>query len=430
MGMTSLAIWSMVLGAIAATALARVGDLVVRPGRTALRAAGCHLAVFGLVLVESGVLSTLGHVSPGRLRVLQVLAGPLCIGLANHWLHGWLAAAERDRLMAAALRGSALVLPVAAVALLALPVPLQLRLAMLLSLAGAGLTCWATVRAWTIGDRLALTMAAGCLLTLPAIAGLYLLAIGLASEGGLVQAGAAIAAALGNGLTGRALWRRMLRRRRTRESAGVATIDPVTHVHSSADLVQRLVAAQKRRRRTRREGALLAVRVFEPERILAEVGGHGLDEVWMVLATRLQREVGLLNPVGRYWERCFVAFAESIPAPGWLRTVGLRVSFALRQPVEVTGRNGEPVRVRLDYGVGVLHLPVRHGEVEDVLDDVQRLAVAARQMRSRAATQDPGSGAAVALEEATLGRPSAAKLPPARAAPTAPAASSAHRSAR
>jgi hypothetical protein len=140
--------------------------------------------------------------------------------------------------------------------------------------------------------------------------------------------------------------------------------------------------------------------------------------------------VGLLNPVGRYWERCFVAFAESIPGPGWLRTVGLRVSFALRQPVEVTGRNGEPVRVRLDYGVGVLHLPVRHGEVEDVLDDVQRLAVAARQMRSRAATQDTASGAAVALEEAPLGRQSAAKLPPARAAPTAPAAPSAHRSAR
>jgi hypothetical protein len=182
-------------------------------------------------------------------------------------------------------------------------------------------------------------------------------------------------------------------------------------------LVQRLVAAQKRRRRTRREGAILAVRVFEPERIVAQVGAQGLDEVWMALATRLQREVGLVNPVGRYWDRCFVAFAESVPARSWMRTVGLRVAFALRHPVEVSGRNGEPVRVRIDYGVGILHLPVLHGEVEDVLDDVQRLAVAARQLRSRAATQDPASGTAVALEEAAFGRRAPHAQPPARAAP-------------
>jgi hypothetical protein len=137
----------------------------------------------------------------------------------------------------------------------------------------------------------------------------------------------------------------------------------------------------------------------------------------MALAARLQREVGPVNPVGRYWDRCFVAFAEAIPARSWLRTVGLRVAFALRQPVEVTGRGGEPVRVRIDYGVGVLHLPVQHGEVEDVLDDVQRLAVAARQMRSRAATQHPVSGEAVALEESTGYRRPPRGQPPARAAP-------------
>ncbi len=416
MGTLSLTMWSMVLGAVAAVALARLGDLLARPSSTPLRALAYHLSVFLLVLVESGVLGAVGHVSVERLRVLQVLAGPLCVGLGNFWLHAWLAAAERDRAMAAALRLSAFVLPLAALALLAAQPEFQLPAAMLLSLAGCGLTSWATVRAWTIGDRLALVMAAGCLLTLPAIGGLYLLAMG-PGQAGAVQVGTALAAALGNALTGRALWRRMLRRWRTRESAGVPAIDPVTQVHSSAVLVQRLVAAQKRRRRTRHEGAILAVRVFEPERIVAQAGARGLDEVWLALAARLQREVGLVNSVGRYWDRCFVAFAEAIPARSWMRTAGLRVSFALRQPMEVTGRNGEPVRVRIDYGVGVLHLPVQHAEVEDVLDDVQRLAVAARQLRSRAATQDPDSGEPVPLEEAALDHRPSRPSPPARPAP-------------
>ena len=45
---------------------------------------------------------------------------------------------------------------------------------------------------------------------------------------------------------------------------------------------------QKRRRRTGREGALLAVTVFEPERIAAAAGSAALNEVWMALAARIQ----------------------------------------------------------------------------------------------------------------------------------------------
>ena len=56
--------------------------------------------------------------------------------------------------------------------------------------------------------------------------------------------------------------------------------------------------------------------------------------------------------------------------------------------------------MRLEVGIGIVHLPPRHAEVEDVLDEAQRLAGAARQMRSRAAIADPASGAALPLEEA------------------------------
>lgn len=416
MNTLALVVWSMALGAIAAVALARVGDLVARPSASQVRTLVFHGAVFLLVLVESGVLRQLAHPGADRLRVLQVLAGPLCVGLSNFWIYGWLSAGERDRLMASALRLSAIALPLLAVAALAAHPSRQLPIAALLSLVGSGLTCWVTFRAWTIGDRLALLMALGCLFTIPAIGGLYALAMGLGRWGLGFHVAVAVAAVLSNALTGHVLWRRLLRRWRTRETGSVPAIDPVTKVHSSAALVQRLVQAQKRRRRTRREGALLAVTVFEPERLVTLVGTAGLNEVWMAIAARIQREIGVVNPVGRYWDRCFVALAETIPTRAWLRTVSLRVAASLRQPVEVTGRDGEPVRVRVDFGLGAVHLGPRAGEVEDVLDEVQRLAEAGRGLRSRAATVDPLTGTPVAVEEARFPqRPTArrpAPLPP------------------
>ena len=410
MGTIVLVTWSLALGAIAAVAFGRALDLAVRPAAAQLRALAFHLSVFLLVLVQSGVLQQVAHPSPERLRVLQVVAGPLCVGLSNFWIHGWLAAAQRDRLMALALRCSAFALPLGGLAALALPPDLQLPVSAALSLLGSALTSWLTFRAWTIGDRLALAMAAGCLLTLPAIAGLYALAMHLAHWPPTQHAALALAVVGSNALTGHFLWRRARRAWRTREAVGLPALDPVTKVHSSTALVQALLAAQKRRRRTGREGALLAVTVFEPERIAAVAGNAALNEVWMALAARIQRQVGLVNPVGRYWDRCFVGVVETIPAQPWLRTLGLRLAATLRRPVHVCGRGGESVQVRVDFGVGVVHLGRRPEEAEDVLDAAQRLAEAARQMRSRVALADPLTGEPVPAEEARFRPPDAPSL--------------------
>jgi len=168
-----LAVWSMALGSIAAVALARLADLVARPSISQFQGVAYHSAVFLLVLILSGVLRQLAPgIHPGVMQVAQVLAGPICVGLSDLWIRSWLNAAQRDHIMSAALRGSAVLLPLAGLTCLALPQARQLPAAAAISLVGGLLTLWLAARAWRLGDRLAPVMTVGCLLTLPAIIGL------------------------------------------------------------------------------------------------------------------------------------------------------------------------------------------------------------------------------------------------------------------
>lgn len=402
MSAQELIIWSMALGAIAATALARFADLLARPSLSQVQGVAYHLVVLVFVLVECGVAEQATVPNPRLVQPAQVLAGPVCVGLSNFWIRGWLNAAQRDRIMSGMLSASALLLPVIGLACLALPQEQQLPAAAAASLAGASLTLWLTTRAWLLGDPLAPVMAVGCALTLPAIAGLYGVAMNLPLGEG-AQAVLALCAALCNGFTGFALWERDRHEWRSRHKDGASSqLDPVTKLYSGIALVQKLVKAQRRRRHSRREGAVLAVIVFDVDRIARQVGSAGVNELFIALGTRIQRQVGVVNPVGRYWDRCFVSLVETIHSPAWLRTLGLRVATSLRRPVTVSGVGGR-YELQPDVGVGVVHIASAEDAVEDILHDAQRLAEAARGMRSRAAILDPHSGEVVPVEEANLG---------------------------
>lgn len=404
MSRLELIIWSMALGAIAAVALARAADLLVRPSRSQLRAVAYHGTVFLLVLILSGVLQQAGVPAGRPLHVAQVLAGPVCGGLANFWVRGWLNAHQRDRIMFQVLQASAWAVPLAGAACLALPLEQQLLAAAGVSLLGSTTTLWLTVRAWVMGDRLAAAMAAANLLLLLALAGLYALSLSPGAVGIGWQTVAAACVAIGNGIAGYVLWRRERHEWKTRQADGrLAQFDPVTRLHSGVALVRKLIHAQRRRRRTRRDGAVLAIMVFDLDKVAAQAGSAAVNEMLIAIASRIQRQVGVVNPVGRYWERCFVSLVETIHSPAWMRTLGLRVSTSLRRPIEVTGLDGRRIQVRADVGVGVVHLSARQAPVEDILHDAQRMAEAAREMPSRAATMDLFTGEVVPVEEANLG---------------------------
>lgn len=405
MSAQELTVWSMTLGTIAALAIARTAQFARRPTMSHVQGIAYHLAVFLLVLILSGVAGHLApSIPPRAVQVAQVLAGPLCVGLSDLWIRGWLYAPQRDRLMASALHMAAVLLPLGGLAALALPAPLQLPAATGLSVAGGSLTFWLTARAWLLGDRLAPLMSAGCLLTLPAIAGLYAITLQMPVMELLpMQIACALCAALSNALTGIGLWRRDRHEQRARrEPPGTSGFDPVTQVRNGRGLVHQLVRAQRRRRRSGRDGALLAVMVFDLERLRTEAGSAGLNELFIGVAGRIQRQVGAVNVVGRYYEGCFVALVETIPSLTWLRTLSLRLASNLRRPLPVTLRCGDRSDLTLDVGVGVVHLSRPPDAVEDILAEAQRMALAARSMRFRAAIADQRSGQPVAIEQVQL----------------------------
>lgn len=401
MSIEQIAIWSMALGAVGTFGLARLVDLLARSSFAQAQGAAYHFTVFFLILILSGVLGTLWPGLPAEdLQHARILAGPVCVGLSNIWLRGWLHAGRRDRIMSDALRASAVLLPLAALGCIALPAAQQVLAAAALALVGASLTLWMTVRAWRMGDALAPVMATGCLLALPAIGGLYAITLG-ASLPALVHVVLALTVALSNGFIGLALWRRHRQEWQTREPVP-AHVDPVTRLHSGAGLVRKLIKAQRRRRRTGRDGAVVALMVFNMDHLIAQAGNCGVNEAFMALASRIQRQVGVVNPVGRYYDRCFVSLMETIHSPSALRTLGLRVASSARRPIPVQSASGERIEVAPDIGVGVVHLSRKPAALEDILHDAQRLAQAARGMRSRAAMRDPTNGEIVPVEHANL----------------------------
>jgi len=403
MQMLEIAVWSAASGAIALVVLAGLADYAWTRHVAALHGVVYNLGCLAFVVLLSGLAGALlpdGWAN--EVRVAQVLVGPVAVCLGDLWLRAWLGARYRDRLMDQCLLLGGIVGPLLGVASLWLLQPeWQLPLAGAMVVLNTVIVVWMTMRAWLLGDPLAPGMTAGTMLMLASTTGLYAIALGMPvtlAGHAVIAGGAALCVAV----VGAMLWKRNQRAVRVAQEVH-SQYDPVTKLPAGLPLVRSLLRAQRRRRLTRREGAVIAVIVFEPERIRNVAGNAGLNEAYLHLAQRLQHQVGVVNPVGRYWDRCFIALMESIHSPAAMRTVGLRVAASLRRPMQVTGADGAQVQVRFDVGVGVLRLHAQGQDVEDLLHDAQQLAEAARALPSRAATRDPASGEVVAVEHAQLG---------------------------
>ncbi len=396
-------IWSAAAGSIGLVVLLALVDAIYSRSQASVQSLIYLSASWLFFALLSGLPEALLDLADTDwIHTAQVLIGPLCAGLGAYGASHWLAAARRDRVTDISFRSTTLLCAVGGPLCLFLPGDLQLAVSAALTVTTLSVALWLAVRATQHGDRLAWGLATGCLLTLPLQCGLYGLAFATARPPLLPQAAVAMLGLLSVVAIAVTLWLRNHQDLQIRHHSQ-ARRDPVTQLYSSVVMVQKILRAQRRLMRTRRDGALMAVQVFEPERLMAQVGHYGLNEIYSQLARRMQRHTGVVNPAGRYYDRCFIVMIETLHSPRWIRTLGLRVASSLRKPLEVTSLNGERIKLSADIGVGMVHLSGTAGNVDELLHEVQDMAAAARSMRSRAALLDEISRQAVPVENAELG---------------------------
>ena len=402
MSTPELLLWTAAVGAIGLVVLLALGDVIYSRTRAAARALVYLACCWVFVALFSGLAAAAWPWYAPPLSAVQILAGPLFSALGSYWCNVWLSAQKRDRLM----KTSLLVMTLACVVggpLCFLLIPsLRLPASAALSIATLSVSLWLSVRAAQLGDRLAWGLAIGCAMTLPMEIGLYAIVLDSHRPSLLLQAGVAAIGVLSVVVMAMMLW---LRNRRTRRlnHDHQAGRDPITRLHSSTVIVQKIITAQQRRSRTRRDGALLAVLVYEPERLMAQIGQTGLNDIYIQMARRMLRHTGVVNPAGRYYDRCFVVLVETLHSPRWLRTLSLRVASSLRRPYQVVSLNGDQIDIKADIGVGIVHLSTAGKDVDQLLHEAQTTAHAAKTMRSRAALLDPASHEAIPVESADLG---------------------------
>ena len=396
-------LWSAAAGALGLVLLLALADAFYSRNRAAWQTLAYLALCWVVVMLLSGLPAALWPGARAWLATAQILAGPLCAAMGSFGASKWLSAHQRDRVMKASLLGMTLVcLAGGPLCLLLLAPDWRLPASGALAIANLSVVLWLSVRATQLGDRLAWGLALGCLLTLPAQIGLYGMALNTTRPPLLLQAGVAMAALLSVVVTAAMLW---LRNHQTRQmmQGEVSRRDPITQLYDGVAMVQKIIRAQRRRLRTRRDGALMAVLLFEPERLLPQIGQAGLNDIYIQLARRMQRHTGTVNPAGRYYDRCFVVLLETMHSPRWIRTLGLRVASSLRRPMDVPSLDGRHLRITPDIAVGIVHLSTADKDVDQLLHEAQSVAEAARAMRSRAALLDLESHTAVPVEHAELG---------------------------
>ena len=375
-------IWSAHAGGFAMLILLSIGvacvHRTVSAAQQVLWLALCGLAVMSL----NGLLRmVVSDMTQADHEALQIVAGPACNALSALGLRSWLGIQRRHHRIDLALMLTAGLSLLAGLACLALPQAQQLRRSVEVSLAGLLsilLLCgWAAM----LGDRFAVAMT----LAIGGLLGVFSLQCALAL--GLLQGFELhAAAAFGNLCCMLAisvlLWLRSQREYETQRVQSTSTThDMATGLYNGKTIIRKILNAQRRLKLRIGEGAVLVVMVVDPEALETQIGRHGIHEVLVRAGARVRREAGLINPVGRYFDRCFIVLLETLRSPDDVQSMTLTLTSALAQPIIVRGVHGETQSVVLNVGVGSARLTYQ-SDIAAVLHRAQEAAHSAASLHS------------------------------------------------
>ncbi|MEY2952886.1 MAG: hypothetical protein RLZZ401_973 [Pseudomonadota bacterium] len=370
-----LTIWSAACGAIAVLTLLSIASAVRYSTRAAWRMTVWLLGAFHVVLLLSGLAPLVYPAISGPVELIcQVWIGPLWLALSAFFFRFTLQPWQRNHWTVVTLLCICISSPsLMALALVLAPgiPPLLISACMTLTTLAA-LVVVAVFAGWR-GATSSWGIALACLVAMPILAAMFAQPLGVYLDP-RPQAFLAIMTVLCCLGTATLLQPRDAYHHRARQKANPSPHrDPLTQLYSSAGIVRKLVAATRRQRWFGGSGALVAIMVFQAERVITQFDQSTLDRVYITLGARIQLVAGHMNPVGRYGSDCFLVVVEAAQSAQGLDDMLQTLARELRVPIRLPAeKHGDDAVVPL-VGLGQVTLSPQI-TVDSLLFRVQEVA--------------------------------------------------------
>jgi diguanylate cyclase (GGDEF)-like protein len=377
-------VWSCMLGGFLTLAVVAVSDLLMNPTVGAWRALVFVVLTGWSCLIMSGLASELFPEIPAlTMAVMKVSMAPLSGALALTYLSFWLGVKRDDRgvYLAVVLVSLGLVLTsvVATACVLYGDDPGSadpLMGAGVVSVLGALVGLWITLRAALLGDDLARWMVLACLFLVAMVVGMFGQAL---SPGALTWPLMALIAfctlchfLLVTALT---VQRNRVNKQLIRQAKRAASTDQTTGLYTGSVLVSKVDDAFWRSTRLNRECAVVCLHLGNLYE-LGESAGHGVEQqILSAMTARIRRAVGFRYVVGLYHPRCFVVVISAVKKEQEVERLVLRLRTLLTKPLKVFGLKDARHTFQPRFGIGIANKTATQTDPTTVMDMAERRAL-------------------------------------------------------
>lgn len=333
---------------------------------------------------------------PGLPRVpvlvLKSTLGPLSGIMVLVYLKQWLGVAAEDRFVHHTINWGSLGLAAGTVAISLLCLlytdrPTEILLFAAAVNAVAVLLATATaLRAAQLGDKLARTMAVGCLALAVSLAGLFSHQLMRDLSTWPMWIATVISTVLFFLIMVSLGLRRNRQLRRLQRLAGLAQgMDPATGLARGSVLLSKVDDVFWR---SHRLGASSVVMCLHLRNLydLSDEAGHSVDQqILATMAARIRRAMGFRCLVGLYHPRCFVVVLSAVKQPKVVPNMVARLRELMNKPLDVIGSDDYVHVFEPQFSIGTVVVDSDTAKPAEVIDEAEQRALQSERSAAQAA---------------------------------------------
>lgn len=378
-------VWSLMTGGVMALTLMTLVDAaLVSRSIGAVRNMLLVSFIGGVCVLMSGLPESLFPNLPQRpLLVCKVALGPLSGALGLRFLGLWIGGAREDRLLyritvwgSYSLLIASLVLAVLGVLVPPEDYPELLILSGTVMGVAVGLCLLISVRAWLLGDPLALWLVLGCGLLAVMVGGMYLHALQVPGLGLGLWIPTALSSVVFLLISMMLIYVRNQNNRRLARLARLETgSDPVTGLPTGAKLLSEVEHAFWRTGRLRGQCVVVCVYLSNLYELGDTLGRTTDNQILAATAARIRRAAGFRCVVGVYHPRCFVIVFSQERKRSIDEMALARIRHLVTQPLQVVGSKSQRQQFLPQVGISMLAVLPDMVQPLDVINEVEHQAM-------------------------------------------------------